>query len=60
MIKSLSIITHGIIPQYQTLLGKITQGRITQGKIMQGKITQEDYPWYFTPMSDYIGKGYPG
>ena len=54
------MITHNIIPQYQNLLGKITQGKITQGKITQGKTTQEDYQWYHIPMSDYIGKGYPG
>ena len=54
--KSLSMITHGIIPQWQTLLGKIAQGKITPGKITKGKITQEDYPCYHTPKPDYIEK----
>ena len=42
--KSLSI-----LPQFRTLLGKITQGKITQDKITQGGITQD-----FPPL------GYPG
>ena len=54
------MITNGIIPQSQTLLGKITQGKSTQGKTTQGKITQEDYPWYYTPNSDNIEKVNPG
>ena len=51
------MITHDFIPQYQTLLVKITHGKITQGKISQGKLTHEDYPWYCTPNLDYIRKG---
>ena len=44
MVKSLHMITHGILHQFQTLLGKITHDMITPGKITQNKITQEDYP----------------
>ena len=49
-IKSLSKITHVIIAHCRTTLGKITQG----------KITQYDYPWYYTPVPDSIGKDYLG
>ena len=44
------MITHGIIPQCQSTFRKITHG----------KITQYDYPWCYTPVSNYILKDYPG
>ena len=37
------------------MFGKITKARITQGKT-QGKTTQQDYPWYHTPVLDLFGK----
>ena len=42
-VKSLSLITHGIKPQCQTILWNITQGEITQGKSL-GMITHGIIP----------------
>lgn len=52
-------ITHGIRPNCWTTMENISQVKITQAIITQGKITQYDYPWYYTPVSNYIQKDYP-
>ena len=50
--KSLSI-----LPQFRTLLGKITQGKITQDKITQGGITQDFFPLGKVTQSRTTSKG---
>ena len=53
--KSLSMIIHSILAKCRTPFWKITQGQTTMGKI-----TLYDYPYYYTPVSDYIRIDYPG